>query len=113
MLRARPLAILALALALAVAYGAAVASAAPNLSRAVSLGDSYASGEGSGPPFDPGTDVTGNRCHRTPLAWPRLLGVPVEGHLACSGAGIAQLAVGETALPPDDRGQLARLAELP
>ena len=46
------------------------------------------------------------------LAWPRLLGVPVERHLACSGATIANLTTGQTALAPDDRGQLVRLGEL-
>lgn len=91
----------------------AAGAAPPDLSGAVSLGDSYSSGEGSGPPFDAGTDVAGNRCHRTALAWPRLLGVPVDSHLACSGARIANLASGQTTLAPDDRGQLARLAELP
>ncbi len=111
MARSRLLAVLALVAVLG--FGVPVlAAAAPDLSQAVSLGDSYSSGEGSGPPFDPGTDVAGNRCHRTALAWPRLLGVPAARHLACSGATIASLTAGQTALPPDDRGQLARLAEL-
>jgi lysophospholipase L1-like esterase len=99
----------ALALAALLAWGAAAAVAdspehppVPGLSAAAAIGDSYSSGEGSGPPWDPGTDVEGNRCHRTPLAWPRLLGVPAEGHLACSGAGLADLP-----------GQLAGLAALP
>ena len=111
-MRALRRAIAILAAGALLACGApAVAAAAPGLGAAVSLGDSYSSGEGSGPPFDAGTDVAGNRCHRTPLAWPRLLGVPMDRHLACSGATLAGLAAG-TGLPPDDRGQLARLAEL-
>ena len=102
-----------LALAVALGCGApALAAAAPDLSQAASLGDSFSSGEGSGPPFDPGTNVAGNRCHRSVFAWPRLLGVPVERHLACSGATIANLATGQSALAPDDRGQLVRLGEL-
>jgi lysophospholipase L1-like esterase len=88
-------------------------AAPPDLSGAVALGDSYTAGEGSGPPFDPGTNVARNRCHRSPLAWPRLLGVRIDRHLACSGAQIANLTTGQTELAPDDRGQLARLAELP
>lgn len=49
----------------------------------VAVGDSYSSGEGS-PPFD--TDTDGNRCHRSPKAWPRLL--RTDHHLACTGATI-------------------------
>lgn len=79
---------------------------------AASVGDSYSSGEGSGA-YDPGTNVPRDRCHRSVLAWPRLLGVPAERHLACSGATILNLAQGRTALAPDDRGQATRLAELP
>ena len=98
--------------ALAAALATGVAAAQPVLSSAVSIGDSYSSGEGTGPPFDPGTNVPRDRCHRGPLAWPRLLGVPADRHLACSGAGIANLAQASAALAPDDRGQLARLAAL-
>jgi len=59
----------------------------------VALGDSFSSGEGV-PPFVPGTDVTlGDDCHRSTIAYPKLL----EGHgsvpqmapqefVACSGA---------------------------
>jgi lysophospholipase L1-like esterase len=57
------------------------------------IGDSYASGEGN-PTFDPGTgghDEATNRCHRSPKAWPRLLGTPASAHLACSGADVASL----------------------
>jgi hypothetical protein len=91
----------------------AAGAAPPDLSGAVSLGDSYSAGEGSGPPFDVGTNVARNRCHRSPLAWPRLLGVRGDSHLACSGARIENLTAGQTPLPPDDRGQLTRLAETP
>jgi hypothetical protein len=52
----------------------------------VSLGDSYASGEGADD-YDTGTRWNdGNGCHRSGHAWPRLLGVAREHHFACSGA---------------------------
>jgi GDSL-like Lipase/Acylhydrolase family len=55
----------------------------------VSLGDSFSSGEGAGQ-YDAGTSQeTGNGCDRSPLAWPRLLGVPKANHFACSGATTA------------------------
>jgi PKD repeat protein len=62
-------------------------------SRYVSLGDSFAAGEGV-PPFEPGTDVDGNRCHRSVGSYGRLLvdDRAVPGNLApatyaaCSGA---------------------------
>ncbi len=99
--------------AVAALAGASAAAAGPDLSSAVAMGDSYASGEGAGPPFDPGTNVPRNRCHRSPLAWPRLLGVPAGRQVACSGATIANLTTGSAALAPDDVGQLSRLAGLP
>lgn len=77
----------------------------------VSLGDSYSSGEGARS-YDAGTDREGNKCHRSSLAWPRLLGVPLFGHLACSGATTVHMQTGKTAQPPDNRGQLARLEAL-
>ena len=45
----------------------------------VSVGDSYSSGEGNAP-FDAGTDVSGDKCHRSNLAWPRMM--LVQNHLA-------------------------------
>jgi GDSL-like lipase/acylhydrolase family protein len=54
----------------------------------LALGDSYSSGEAN-PPFDKGTDERGrNLCHRSSSAWPRLLGVTADHHLACSGATV-------------------------
>jgi lysophospholipase L1-like esterase len=108
----RPIRLLALVLALACLGPALAAAQAPAPGSAVAMGDSFASGEGSGPSFDPGTNVGGNRCHRTALAWPRLLGVPAARHLACSGARIANLTSAQSSLAPDDRGQLERLAGL-
>ena len=109
----RLLVLLGLAVALLGVCAGGAGAAPPDLSGAVSLGDSYSAGEGSGPPFDAGTNVIRNRCHRSPLAWPRLLGVRIDRHLACSGAQIANLTTGQTSLAPDDRGQLTRVAELP
>lgn len=78
--------------------------------RIVSLGDSYSSGEAN-PEFDEGTDEKGNRCHRSPKAWPRLLGTSPELHLACSGARTGNLLSGQ-ADKPDNQGQLERLRKL-
>lgn len=57
----------------------------------VAMGDSYASGEGNDP-FEFGTDVSSNTCHRSPVAWPRLLqndpglDLGTTAFVACSGA---------------------------
>jgi hypothetical protein len=51
-----------------------------------SLGDSYSSGEGAGSYDFPTKLLVGNGCHRSSLAWPRLLSVPERAHFACSGA---------------------------
>jgi len=79
--------------------------------RIVALGDSYSSGEGN-PPFDLDTVQPGDTCHRSPQAWPRLIGVDASYQLACSGATIPDLAQGKTVAPPDNVGQVARLALL-
>jgi len=64
----------------------------------VSLGDSYSSGEGAGAPYDPGTDTSSNKCHRSDKSYARVwaqhygaIGVPVV-QLACSGATVDNLA---------------------
>ena len=77
----------------------------------VSLGDSFSSGEGTsfydGPTGGPGG------CHRSYLAWPRLLGVAKSNHLACSGAVIANLHDGHPAKRPDSGlGQIEVLQRL-
>lgn len=81
----------------------------------VSLGDSYSSGEGA-KPYDPVTDKgSGNGCHRSPSAWPRLLGVDADSHLACSGAVtddfFSPQKEGEKA-GPDALSQLTRLGQI-
>lgn len=63
----------------------------------VSLGDSYSSGEGaaySGYDYDEGTNGANNKCHRSEIAWPRLVGATQEQHFACSGAKAANLRIG-------------------
>jgi GDSL-like lipase/acylhydrolase family protein len=102
----------ALAAALALLCGPAAGSAT---AMDVSLGDSYASGEGSGM-FDRGTETEGgNGCERSANAWPRLLGVPASAHFACDGATIRSLTVPQKAGPlagPDAVSQLERLRVL-
>ncbi len=59
--------------------------------RYVAMGDSFSSGEGN-PPFEPGTDTSDNKCHRSSQAYPRLLQNDPDLNLgsmafvACSGA---------------------------
>jgi lysophospholipase L1-like esterase len=76
-------------------------------SQYVSLGDSFASGEGN-PTFDSGTasDEYGsppeNECHRSSKAWPRVLGqstldLSAHAHWACSGAVTENFGVGDVA----------------
>ena len=78
----------------------------------VSLGDSYSSGEGN-PPFDIGTDEPFDLCHRSPEAWPSLIGVDPSFLLACSGAQIANLTTnGQTTAAPDNVPQIQRLAQI-
>lgn len=79
--------------------------------RMVAMGDSYSSGEGN-PPFDAGTDGFFNRCHRSPQAWPRLLGVPADLHIACSGALTSHMFTAKSIFGPDNQGQLAQLKAL-
>jgi lysophospholipase L1-like esterase len=68
----------------------------------ISLGDSFASGEGL-PPFEGFTDVRGtNQCHRSPYAYPALiagqLGLPpraMSERWACSGATTSSVLRGQ------------------
>ncbi|HEX6676866.1 MAG TPA: GDSL-type esterase/lipase family protein [Actinomycetes bacterium] len=83
----------------------------------VALGDSYASGEGTGGPWDEGTDVTvsdpssgdlRNLCHRSPNAYQRqyaamtttFRAMPVV-HLACSGSTMWDVAGVALSYGPD------------
>ncbi len=72
---------------------------------------SYSSGEGN-PPFDSGTAELFDTCHRSPKAWPRLLGVDAQLHLACSGATTDNLFQGQMTAAPDDVGQIPRVQQL-
>ncbi len=70
--------------------GIPVPTKVPN-ARYVAMGDSFSSGEGN-PPFEPGTDTSDNKCHRSSQAYPRLLQNDPDLNLgsmafvACSGA---------------------------
>ena len=86
-------------------------AAGPAQALQVSMGDSYSSGEGAGR-YDAATKlVVGNGCHRTSRAWPRLLGVPKEAHLACSGAKTIDFFTSHKR-GPDATSQLDRLRML-
>jgi lysophospholipase L1-like esterase len=84
----RALAFIGAAFALACA-GCLIAGPAPARSQSLlALGDSYSSGEGV-PPYDNGTDVRTNRCHRSQGAWPILAAIDLRLpriSWACSGA---------------------------
>lgn len=75
----------------------------------VAMGDSYSSGEGN-PAFDEGTDTFVDKCHRSSLAWPRVMasaqgiGYDID-HIACSGATTGQLTAGRYG----ETGQIATL----
>ncbi|WP_438297136.1 SGNH/GDSL hydrolase family protein [Streptomyces sp. HUAS TT7] len=87
---------LALAIGLAIlsplltAPAGSTAAVADDSGTYVALGDSFSSGEGN-PPYDAGTDRRGDKCHRSPRAYPHLLNSPrwplgTESFDACSGA---------------------------
>jgi lysophospholipase L1-like esterase len=80
-----------------------------------SLGDSFSSGQGAGD-YDFATKlIIGNGCHRSPHAWPRLLGVPKDDHFACSGAKTEDFFKPQKSgllAGPDDSSQLSRLRTL-
>lgn len=68
----------------------------PGTVNYVAMGDSFSSGEGN-PPFLEGSDTTVNSCHRSELAYPRLIRqepgfINAEFFVACSGAKIADIA---------------------
>ncbi|MFR9803372.1 GDSL-type esterase/lipase family protein [Pseudonocardia sp. RS010] len=77
----------------------------------VALGDSAASGEGSGG-YEPGTrGEGGNWCHRSPAAYVhRIASAEVAVNLACSGAGAEHVAFGP-AVHHTEGSQAQRLVE--
>ncbi len=78
--------------------GIPVPTKVPN-ARYVAMGDSFSSGEGN-PPFEPGTDTSDNKCHRSSQAYPRLLqsdpnlNLGSMAFVACSGAKTSDVLYG-------------------
>ncbi|MDQ3154030.1 MAG: hypothetical protein M3R63_20705 [Actinomycetota bacterium] len=70
-------------------YEGELIPAEPPPAKYVAMGDSFSSGEGNAP-FEAGTDTSSNTCHRSPLAYPRLLqndlNLGSTAFVACSGA---------------------------
>jgi lysophospholipase L1-like esterase len=81
-------------------------SAHPGL-RWVALGDSFSAGEGLRP-FIAGTDISSDRCHRSPRAYPSLDRTPLAATglwlFACSGATTVDVA-SVTQHPPESSPQ--------
>jgi hypothetical protein len=83
----------------------------------VAMGDSYSSGEAN-PPFDPGTNVPGDKCHRSAGAWPRLLAtsdptIAMEADIACSGAKTEDITKQAFNNEPPQIEQLLELPQAP
>ena len=82
----------------------------------VALGDSYSSGEGN-PPYDQGTNVPTDKCHRSPEAYPHLLTEHADGwnpgpedFVACSGSTIQNVVYGQTSQSHREGTQLDKLS---
>jgi hypothetical protein len=74
------------------------------LAKYVAMGDSFSGAEGN-PSFDAWTDNDGvNECHRSPVAYPRLLQASLElgpmAFVACGGATTANILGGQWNEPP-------------
>lgn len=90
--------------------------ALPAPAEYVALGDSYSSGEGN-PPYDQGTDVPTDKCHRSPEAYPYLLAEQASGwnlgpedFFACSGSTIQNIVYGQTSQTHREGAQLDKLS---
>lgn len=70
-------------------YAGVVIPTSPPPAQYVAMGDSYSSGEGN-PPFEGGTNTSSDKCHRSPMAYPRKvetsLNLGATAFVACSGA---------------------------
>ncbi len=93
----------------------ATASAPAAPSDYVALGDSFSSGEGN-PKYDPGTDVSADRCHRSPVAYPHLLAqgsggwsLGADDFVACSGSTVQNVVYGQTSSSFSEGSQLSKL----
>jgi hypothetical protein len=82
----------------------------------VALGDSFSSGEGN-PPYDTGTDVPTDKCHRSPEAYPHLLAsrdpsqwnLGPQDFVACSGSTVQNVVYGQTSATHREGTQLDKL----
>lgn len=72
-------------------YAGTVIPKSPPPAKYVAMGDSFSSGEGNAP-YESETDQDGDRCHRSPAAYPRrvqnMLDLGTTAFVACSGATI-------------------------
>jgi lysophospholipase L1-like esterase len=101
-LAARTAAVLVIGFAVALGMAVPIASAETSrftpVPKLVVLGDSFASGEGNAP-YQPGTDTSANRCHRSDAAYGPLLAgaglVALQAFRACSGATTQNLLAGQ------------------
>ncbi|WP_028063967.1 SGNH/GDSL hydrolase family protein [Solirubrobacter soli] len=90
---------------------------APTRGRLLALGDSYSSGEGAGQ-YEPSSDTSGNSCHRSVNAWPRLVArerhITAMPSLACSGARLSDVLHGRPSGQSERRvSQLSRIGGAP
>ncbi|MGH3099169.1 MAG: GDSL-type esterase/lipase family protein [Streptosporangiales bacterium] len=95
--RLRPVLAATATAALVTGLASAPAYADDKPTAAVSMGDSYISGESAGD-YEPGTDEPGNFCHRSAHAEIKTIGIPVDRriNLACSGATTDNVRLGGT-----------------
>ena len=81
--------------------GSSIPASEPR-AKYVAMGDSFSSGEGV-TPFEAGTDTSSNKCHRSSLAYPRLLqsdaalNLGTTAFVACSGATTSNVLHGGSA----------------
>ena len=91
---------------------------APTPTGYVALGDSFSSGEGN-PPYDAGTNVPTDKCHRSPKAYPHVLNhrqtnewnLDPNGFVACSGSVIQNVVYGQTSKTHREGSQLSKLSD--
>lgn len=86
-------------------------AAADKPAAAVSMGDSFISGEAAGS-YEPGTDQSGNFCHRSTISEINMIDVPgidARINLACSGATTENVKLGGVRQYADEAPQAEKL----